>query len=223
MYLPLALRSRVKSCPRALTFPLKPIRLPKASTALDPTPKVCAVYAQRQAIVANCSNRALALEALEVALAETQPAVRDAKLLGVEQCVSLSPGLVRALRAEAAPVACGEVLTAALVSTPPVGIDGAVYDSLAGIAIAARLRRTVNTPPKAMPPHDKKSLKTFYARELGPWAKVQAEVVQQLAAQGAKLRYYGPCHCGLGGRHGRSALHRRGAHPAHPDGISRRC
>ncbi|HHH11485.1 MAG TPA: hypothetical protein ENK23_05360 [Sorangium sp.] len=180
-----------EALPATLAFPLKTIQLGAAAAAVDPVPQACSAYLSRKAVVTTCDHRAEALEALEAALAERQPASRDAALKGVERCASLPPGLVRALRAEAAPVACGDALTQTLVARPPAGIDGAVYDTLAGIAIGARLWRAVKTPPKAKRPYDKKHLKKYFSNAMMPWARAQATAIQQLATQGAQLRYYG--------------------------------
>ncbi len=177
--------------PAELSFPLKAAKLGPAPSAVEAAPNSCSAYLKRTPIAASCSNRAEGLAALDAALATSVPAERDAKLAGAEACSALPPGLVRALRAELAPVACGDTLTAPLVASPPAGVDGAVYDALAGIALGARLRRTVNTPPQAKKPHDKENLKKFIAGEMGSWAKNQAGAVQQLAAQGSALRYYG--------------------------------
>ncbi|UQA55407.1 hypothetical protein [Polyangium aurulentum] len=173
-------------------FELAVAPLPAAPKGLPEPPKTCAAFVQRKPAAAPaCADAAAALDALDKALAEAKPDKRDAALAGLESCAGLPAGVARALRAELAPAGCGDVLVEPLVNAPPKGTDGAVYGTLRGLALAARLARTGSAPPKLSPPYDKKRVQEFVAGPMSAWMNEQAAAIQELSNEGAKLTFYG--------------------------------
>lgn len=170
----------------AAVSPLDP-----APTGLAEPPKTCAAFVSRKAAAApTCKTRDEALEALDKALAETAPDKRDGQLAGLENCAGLPPGLARALRAEMAPLECGDALVEPMVKSPPAGIDGSVYATLRGLATAARIARTGTTPPKLAAPFDRKKVDEFVAGPMKKWMLAQSVAIEALSKEGLKLSSY---------------------------------
>lgn len=158
---------------------------------LAEAPKTCKAFVTRKAATApTCKTRDEALEALDKALSETSPDKRDAQLAGLENCAGLPAGMARALRAEMAPLECGDALVEPLVTSPPAGIDGALYATLRGLATAARIARTGNTPPKLAPPFERKKVEEFIAGPMKEWMSSQAVAIEELSKEGLKLTSY---------------------------------
>lgn len=166
--------------------PLEP-----APKGLAAPPKTCAAFASRKPAAASaCKTRDEALVALDKALSETSADKRDAQLAGLESCEGLPPGMARALRAEMAPLECGDALVEPLVNSPPKGIDGATYATLRGLATAARLARTGSAPPKLTPPFERKKVEGFIAGPMKDWTSAHAVAIEALSKEGLKLTSY---------------------------------
>jgi len=158
---------------------------------LADAPKTCAAFvARKPAAAPACKTRDEALEALDKALAEASPDKRDALLAGLESCAGLPVGVARALRAEMAPLECGDALVEPMVKAPPAGIDGAMYATLRGLATAARIARTGSSPPKLSPPYERAKVKEFVAGPMTKWMTAQAGAIEALSKEGLKLTSY---------------------------------
>jgi hypothetical protein len=163
---------------------------PKAT--IPPPPAECAAFAERKSAgTVACTTPDATRTALDAALSESDPAKRDAKLVALEACASAPAGLVRALRAELAPEACGDAIVDPYLTSAPKEVRLDVKQTLAGLSIGARLNRLVRDPPKLEPPFDKARFTEFFKSALVPWITDQARAIQELAAQGAKLGGYG--------------------------------
>ncbi|MEZ4444341.1 MAG: hypothetical protein R3B72_35030 [Polyangiaceae bacterium] len=171
------------------SYPVTRRALPSPA-GLAPPPAACRAFG-RPASGGSCGERAAALEALSAALAETEAAQRDAELAALETCAVFPPGLVLALRAELAPVECGDRIVAAAIASPPPGVEGPAYDTLVGLGVAGMLARSVRQPPQLAPPHDKERVKKFIDEKLKAWITQQAGIIQQLSEVGATLKHYG--------------------------------
>ncbi len=175
-----------------LTLPLRQHTFGPAPQGVPAPPAHCSAFVRRRAKPeVSCPDAASARAELARAVAVTEPAARDAHLVGVEGCTSLPAGLIRALRAELAPVECADAVVAPLLASPPAGIDGGVYDTLFGLGLAGRFARTVLSPPKMEPPYDKERIKEFNSGPLGAWIMEQAKAIETMAKMGAQLSYYG--------------------------------
>ena len=174
--------------------PPPPKGLPDAPAAVPPPPASCAALTANQPGDSSaCGADANAtLEALDQAAAKTDPIQRDAALAALEPCEAFPHGFVRALRADLAPVECGDALVEPLLAAAtPETLRRDLRAPLEGIGLAARLARLVNDPPRLDPPFDKAGFDRFVADKLGSWIKDQALAIQELATVGSKLEGYG--------------------------------
>ncbi len=184
-----AYREETLSEPAAVNVAVSP--LAPAPKGLAAAPKSCAAFVTRKASAAPvCKTRDEALDSLDKALSEAAPDKRDAQLTALENCAGLPPGVVRALRAELAPLECGDVLVESLVNKPPTGIDGPTYATLRGLATAARIARTGNSPPKMAPPFDRAKVEEFVGGPMKEWITAQALAIEELSKEGLKLSSY---------------------------------
>jgi hypothetical protein len=159
---------------------------------LAPVPPACDGYAARRGEgKPACADPAAALAALDAALARPTPEQRDAGLVELDACAGLPPGVARALRAELAPVACGEVIVEPFLKAPPPSTNGIVYGAMLGQAIAARLARTAQNPPTLAPPHDKARVLEFVKGPMRAWMEQQALAVETISQAAVELPYYG--------------------------------
>jgi hypothetical protein len=174
--------------------------LSKAPASIEPPPAACDAFVKRKpAPPPACAAKATTMPAqaspdsralLASALSITDPAARDAALLALEACSSLPFGIVRALRAELAPVECGDVIAAPLVTAPAKNLGGAAHTALLGEAIAARIARASGAPPRP-PAHPIDSAKAkAYAKQVATWMIAQLKALQALSQEGIALPYY---------------------------------
>lgn len=173
--------------------PLDPqkIQLSTAPSRLPPAPATCDAFVSRRAPApASCGDSASALAALDAALAPDDVAKRDALLTGLEECKGLPAGFARALRAELAPLECGEAVAGPLLAAPRAGTSANIHQALLGLSVASRLARTANTPPKLSPPFSRARVDEFIKGPMWAWFTAQAEVIQQVSQEAAALPGY---------------------------------
>jgi hypothetical protein len=161
--------------------------LPGQAASIPPPPAECKPFSERKPAPASCTDVASARTQLADALA----AADDGKLLGLESCTQLVPGVVRALRAELAPVVCGDAIVEPLLEHPPVGLTPEVRDALSGLGLAARAARLVKNPPELQPPHDKARVEEFMKGPLKKWIEGQAQAIERVSLHGSNLQGYG--------------------------------
>jgi hypothetical protein len=167
-------------------------RLLPPPPGLAPVPAACQAYAARpgEGKVA-CGEPAAALAALDAALGRATPEQRDAALVDLDTCAGLPGGVARALRAELAPVECGETIVEPYLKAPPATANGIVYGALLGQAISARLARTAQNPPTLAPPHDRARVLEFVKGPMRAWLEQQALAIETISHAAAELPYYG--------------------------------
>ncbi len=167
-------------------------RLLTPPPGLAPVPAACDAYVKPRAWgKRTCGDAAAVLAALDGALAQPTSDQRDAALESLEICPTLPAGVVRALRAELAPVACGEGIVRPLLDAPPPGINGIVYGAMLGQAIAARLARTAQGAPVLALPHDRARVLEFIKGPMRGWLEQQALAIETISQAAAELPYYG--------------------------------
>ena len=170
----------------------EPIELPPAPQAVPPPPSDCAPLVQHTGAPSACGkSREATLQALAVALGNQDPIGRDAYLAALETCEAFPAGLLRALRADLAPVKCGDALIAPLLEQSPGDLREPIRDALFGLVFAARLSRLVADPPPISPPFNKQRFNEFLKQSLSKWVATQAQAIHQIAEAGAKLSGYG--------------------------------
>jgi hypothetical protein len=159
---------------------------------LAPVPAGCDAFVHRSggAKVA-CGDPTAALAALDAALARATLPERDAALVDLDACPGLPAGIVRSLRAELAPVECGEAIVEPFLKAPPAQTNGIVYAAALGQAIASRLARTAQGVPTLVGPHDRAHVAEFTKGPLRTWFEQQAIAIEAISRAAAELPYYG--------------------------------
>ncbi|WP_437837310.1 hypothetical protein [Sorangium sp. So ce1153] len=173
-------------------FNPKSALVPPAPAGVPAPPAACEAFARRAPVAPTraCGDAQGALDALDAALAEDDAAKRDARLAGVETCTGLEAGLARALRAELAPVACGDAIAAPFLEAPPATLKGDLYQVLLGLTLSARLARTATEPPALRPPYDQQRVLAFTKGPLFTWVTDQARAIEDLGRLGVELPFY---------------------------------
>ncbi len=147
----------------------------------------CQAYSAPQS--APCGN-APARESLAAALALGDPLKRDNALSCLESAPEFAAGLVRALRAELAPVECADVLGLPWLEPRKLGLDRRIEDVLIALTAAGRLSRLVLKAPVLSAPFDKAHFSEFFQSTLKPWIVTQAAAIHDLSAVGPSLTPY---------------------------------
>lgn len=149
-----------------------------------PSPAACSAFRNRTAVKTSPSD-------LDRALAETDASKRDAMLLGLEGAPApLGRELVRALRADLAPVECADVLVDPLLASKQQ-VEGKVGHVLVGLSLASKLARTAATVPTMGAARDKAAVLAFIKGPLRTWMVEQATAIETLSAGAAGLGGYG--------------------------------
>lgn len=181
------------------------LTLPASPAGVTAPPAFCADYLKAKATeVPACGDRAAALAALDKALtmapltsndthaaADAAVKSRDAALAVLEGCAGLPAGLVRALRAELVPAACGDVLAEPVLKAPPKDMRADVHEALYGLALAARFARAGGAAPTLAPPFTRERVEKHIKGPIAKWTKDVAAAVQELSASASKLHFYG--------------------------------
>lgn len=144
-----------------------------------------------------CADKSTSLDLLDKAMAITDATARDEALAPIEACEGFDAGVVRALRIDLAPPECGDAMAEPLLAPKGGAVKGAreipgvIRHTLIGQALAARLLRTVQDPPKLDPPYTKDRVSTFTKGPLFTWFTDQAKAVEELSKMASELSYYG--------------------------------
>jgi hypothetical protein len=157
-----------------------------APLAVPPPPPECAPYLEA---AAGCGAAAPLAPMLAAAL-ELEGLAQDRALACVENVTPNLASVLRALRAELAPIGCADALVTPLLESGTT-TNARDENTLIGLLTAARLSRLVGAPPALAPPFDKASFMSFFERELRPWTIAQATAVGQLSLQASRLSGYG--------------------------------
>ncbi|HEY4106471.1 MAG TPA: hypothetical protein VGM44_21370 [Polyangiaceae bacterium] len=190
---------QIAAPPRAPAEPAasswKPVEPSKQKVSLVPEPAgvpapdaICQSFAAHAAAV--CANGAAPREALAAALDVGDAALRDDALSCLEQAQEFPPGLVRALRAELAPIGCADALALPFLDPRRPGLDRRIEDTLIALAAAGRLSRVALAAPALSAPFDKPHFNEFFQSTLKPWIIGQAAAIHDLSAIGPSLTPY---------------------------------
>lgn len=165
---------------------------PDPLAAVPAVPPNCQVYVGHPAGSSCQGGKPGLLAAIDAALAQTDTEQRDARLAAVEGCTDLPGGLVRALRAEFAPVACSDALVEpVLAAGTPESLRRDLKEALEGLRLAGKLSRLVTDPPKLAEPFDKPAFDRFEKERIEPWIVAQATAVGALSLEATHLQGYG--------------------------------
>jgi hypothetical protein len=138
-----------------------------------------------------CKPAAPAREALAQALSSASPLERDALLACLESDSSLPKGLLRALRAELAPLGCADVVALPYLEPRRPDLSRSIEDTLIALASGGRLARLVQKAPELSGPFDKPHFMEFFQSTLKPWVVTQAQAIHELSLPAARLSAYG--------------------------------
>ena len=165
--------------------PVAPQGLGEAPAGVPPVPAECTAFSG--AAPASCTTgdfKELLATALSAAAAE-----RDSQLRCLESNTDAPSGLIRALRADLAPRACGDLIVDSETKRTDLGRD--LADALVGLGVGARLNRSVRQPPLPAPPFNKADFLKHFKEVLSPWLVEQARAVDTLSKVGPRLSSYG--------------------------------
>jgi len=137
-----------------------------------------------------CPAAPPAREALAQALSSATPLERDALLACLESDSSLPSGLLRALRAELAPLGCADVIALPFLEPRRPELERSVEDTLIALASGGKLARLVQKAPELSAPFDKPHFMEFFQSTLKPWIVTQAQAIHELSLAGARLSAY---------------------------------
>jgi hypothetical protein len=169
----------------------RPARKPVAPAAVPPPPDECAKlleHSTSECLLKGGDTRA----GLVLALAPNRSAAeRDRSIACLEERGDYPEGLLRALRAEIAPVACADALVTPILEKPKTKLVLEIENALLGLALSGRLARLLGEPPRLAAPFSKERFLAFQRDELGPWIVSQALAIDQLSLQGSRLTGYG--------------------------------
>ncbi len=116
------------------------------------------------------------------------PEARDALLRCLEPRTEAPIGLIRALRADLAPRACGDAIVASEVGKS--GQTRELSDALVALGVGARLYRSVRQAPLPRAPFNKAEFLKHFKQVLSPWVAEQAHAVDVLSQVGPRLSNY---------------------------------
>lgn len=163
----------------------KPAGLEAAPTGVPAAPSECTPFtAPAPSSCEPGDFKAQLADALTAA-----PEARDTRLHCLETSRDAPPGLVRALRADLAPRHCGDVIVDDSIGK--AGQTRELADALVGLAVGARLNRTVRQAPLPRPPFSKAEFLKHFKEVLSPWIAEQAHAVDTLSRVGPRLSSYG--------------------------------
>jgi hypothetical protein len=128
--------------------------------------------------------------ALAQALTSATPLERDALLTCLESERSLPQGLVRALRAELAPLGCADVIALPFLEPRRAELERGIEDALIALASGGRLARLVQKAPELSAPFDKPHFMDFFQTTLKPWIVSQAQAIRELSLPATRLSAY---------------------------------
>jgi len=167
------------------------VPLVAAPTGVPPADPSCQEYLSHTS--ETCKPAAAsetARDQLAQALALASPLERDALLACLESDKSLPPGLLRALRAELAPLGCADLIALPYLEPRRPELERNIEDALIALASAGRLARLVQKAPELSAPFDKAHFMEFFQSTLKPWIVAQAQAIHELSLPGTRLTQY---------------------------------
>lgn len=151
-----------------------------ANAKVVPAPESCKAWATRAGVAGS---------ELAAALADPDPAKRDARLVGVGKATNKAT-LVAALRADLAPIECADVITDPEIPKMKESA-GPLAHTIIGLSLASKLARTAASPPSMSAESDKEKVKAFIKGPLATWMVAEAKAIESLSAGASGLQGYG--------------------------------
>ena len=162
----------------------KPAGLGDAPAGVPAAPQECAAFTGAAPTVCAAGD----FKELLAAALTAAPEARDGLLRCLEPSSQAPVGLIRALRADLAPRACGDVVVASEAGKS--GQSRELADALVALGVGARLNRSVRQAPLPHPPFTKAEFLKHFKEVLSPWIAEQAHAVDALSKVGPRLSNY---------------------------------
>jgi hypothetical protein len=143
------------------------------------SPATCAAFVTRKATPPKDPKD------VKSVLLESDVAKRDAMLVALEKTETV-PGSMRVLRAELAPVECGDGIVDSFLTGKPT-VSGYAGHALIGLSLAAKLSRTAANVPQLKDASDKETVKKFIQGQLRTWMVEQATAIDALSVAATEL------------------------------------
>jgi hypothetical protein len=116
------------------------------------------------------------------ALAEKDPAKRNAAMFAVELAKPELAPIVRVMRADLGPIECGDAVLDPSITSAPMAAQTAI-----GLSLAAKLSRTASSAPTPKDASNKEALKKFIQGPLRAWMVEQAAAIDGLSVPAGEL------------------------------------
>ncbi len=149
---------------------------------VPPAPASCTAFAKPAAVKPKPSD-------LSAALVEKDAAKRNALLATIETEVvapELAP-VIRAMRAELAPIECADAITDPALAAAKGTVAGTAGQMTIGLSLASKLSRTAANAPSMKDASDKEKVKRFIQGPLREWMVEQAAAIDALSAPASEL------------------------------------
>ena len=191
---PFEVEGELRDEPDSVFLPLTPapVVLPRAPRLVPAAPATCRAFVERAPTTKPpCDTRAELLTGLDSAIGITDVDARDTALVPLESCTGAPAGLIRALRADLAPVACADVMVEPVLANRRAKMSGEVQHVLVGLAIAARQSRLRGGPPEMRPPFDQAHLRAYIDGTVHEWHRRRSAASEELTKVARTLVGYG--------------------------------
>jgi hypothetical protein len=132
-----------------------------------------------------CSNAAELSAELSRVLSGPKAGL-NAGLSALESCPAAPAGMIRALRAELAPVECADTITDPVLKSHPTNLEPAIAHQLVGLSYASKLSRMVTAPPEMKGKADRKAVGEYLKGPMKTWFEKEARAIETLSAGVAK-------------------------------------
>ena len=173
--------TRVEPAKQKVPLVAEPAGLPPAEAS-------CQAYVTRT--TEDCKQGSPARDELARALGMPAPLERDGLLTCLESDNSLPPGLIRALRAELAPLGCADVMALPFLEPRRPELERNIEDVLIALSASGRLARLVQHAPELSAPFAKAHFMDFFQSTLKPWIVTQAQAIHDLSLSAGRLSAY---------------------------------
>jgi hypothetical protein len=191
---PFEIEGELRDEPDSVFLPLTPapVALPRAPRLVPPAPATCRPFVERPpGTKPPCDTRPELLSALDAAIVINDVDTRDTALVSLEACGGAPAGLIRALRADLAPVACADAMIEPLLANRRVAMSGEIQHLLVGLAIAARQSRLRGGPPEMKPPFNRAHLRAYIDGTVHEWHRRRSAASDELTKVAQALVGYG--------------------------------
>jgi len=143
-------------------------------------PAACAAFGKPAAVKPAPSD-------LSAAILEKDAVRRNAMLAALETAKPEIAPVLRAMRAELAPIECADAITDPSLAAAKGPVVGTAGQMTIGLSLASKLSRTAASAPSMKDASDKEKVKRFIQGPLREWMVEQATAIDALSAPASEL------------------------------------